>query len=397
MKRFFALAIILILFTGSYPLSTGDIGFDYSNPQLDKEQYDEFPGETKKVFNVKPGQKLYIDLNTGGEIEIEGWNKDQVEVVAIIEGRDADEIELTINQSSSGVDVETEYEENWGNHNSDVSLFVKVPVKFDVEFHTMGGEVAISNVNGEMEGKTMGGAMDLTNLKGNLELTTMGGGILLKDSEVDGEVKTMGGEVTLENVIGDVDASSMGGAVTHRNVKGKKGPSVGKEVHITTMGGALKVDDAPNGAYLKTMGGKITVESVARFLEAITMGGDIKVRSLDGWAKLKTMGGDVEVKMVGDPSKGERDVQITSMGGDIELIVPAGLSMDIKIELAYTKRYDGDFNIYSDFKIEKESTKEWERDHGSKRKYIYGTGEVGGGKNKIRIKTINGDVYLKKG
>jgi len=102
------------------------------------------------------------------------------------------------------------------------------------------------------------------------------------------------------------------------------------------------------------------------------------------------MGGDVEVKMVGDPKDGDRDVKLTSMGGDITLVVPNGLSMDIDIEIAYTKNSRKDFDdckIVSDFKIDEKRTTEWERKKGnSERKYVYGKGSVDGGKNKITIR-----------
>jgi len=109
------------------------------------------------------------------------------------------------------------------------------------------------------------------------------------------------------------------------------------------------------------------------------------------------MGGDVEVNMVGDPEQYDRDVVLSSMGGDIILTVPAGLSMDFDIKLTITKRSSRDYKIISDFpiKIEKSDDKEtW--DTGARR-YIYGTGNVAGGKNKIRIDTVNGDIIIKKG
>jgi hypothetical protein len=88
------------------------------------------------------------------------------------------------------------------------------------------------------------------------------------------------------------------------------------------------------------------------------------------------------------------------MGGDITLNVPAGLSMDVDIVLAYTDRswHDGKgYVIDSDFDLREERTKEWDRREGTPRKYVYGTGSINGGKNKIRIETVNGNVYLKKG
>jgi hypothetical protein len=44
-----------------------------------------------------------------------------------------------------------------------------------------------------------------------------------------------------------------------------------------------------------------------------------------------------------------------------------------------------------------DSTKAWDHSHGNPRKYIYGTGTIAGGKNRLQIETVNGDVYLKKG
>ena len=50
-----------------------------------------------------------------------------------------------------------------------------------------------------------------------------------------------------------------------------------------------------------------------------------------------------------------------------------------------------------DFDLKEERTKDWDDEDGTPRKYIYGKGQIGGGKNRIRIETINGNVYLKKG
>ena len=63
------------------------------------------------------------------------------------------------------------------------------------------------------------------------------------------------------------------------------------------------------------------------------MGGNIEIDAVDGLVKATTMGGDVNVRMVGDPAKGKRDVEIQSMGGDIMLTVPSALSMDFDITL----------------------------------------------------------------
>ncbi|NMB81186.1 MAG: DUF4097 domain-containing protein [Ignavibacteria bacterium] len=250
--------------------------------------------------------------------------------------------------------------------------------------------------NGKSTGKTMGGEIDLENLKGQLDLKTMGGGITVKDCEVNGKIHTMGGDILVENVTGDLNAKTMGGKVKQKNVKSSSG-STANEINLTTMGGPIDVDRAMNGTKVKTMGGDVTINYAEKFVDAETMGGDIEIKSVDGWIRAKTMGGEINAKMIGDPNKGERSVNLTSMGGDITLTVPTGLSMDIEIEIAFTKNYEGDVKINSDFKLNEEVSKEWIKKNGSARKILSGKASIGDGKNKIRINTINGNVYLKKG
>lgn len=350
----------------------------------------------QKEFNVKPGGTLNIDLRTGGSISIEGWNKDVVSADFIIKGRDSDEIIVEFEQNGNNVEINSYYDGNDDSYNSNAKLVVKTPNNYNVELNTMGGDVKIYSVNGKMSGRTMGGGLNLKNLKGNLDLTTMGGELTVKDCEVNGKVHTMGGDVLVENVTGDLNAKTMGGKVKQVNVKSSSG-STGNEINISTMGGPIEVDRALNGAKVKTMGGEITVNYAEKFVDAETMGGDIEIKSVDGWIKAKTMGGDIEAKMIGDPSKGDRGVSLNSMGGDITLIVPAELSMDIEIEIAFTKKYDGDVKIESDFKLNEEVSKEWIKSKGSARKYLTGKASIGDGKHRIRINTINGNVYLKKG
>lgn len=385
----------------------------------------------EKQFTVKPGGTLEIDIETGGDIAIAGWNKKTVAVTARVTGRDRDDIEIDFDETHDGIKIHTRYEGRKRSRNGNVDLDIKVPEKFDVEIDTKGGDVSITGVEGRFDGKTFGGDLDFSALKGEIGFTTMGGDIRVEDSEVDGRVKTMGGDVEIKDVVGDVKGYTMGGDVTYQNVTGK-GRDEEKEVSITTMGGDIDVDypdrkvklktfggdidvgkaeevnvstmggdinvgEAPAGANVSTMGGDITIRSAGTYAHAKTMGGDIEILAIDGWAKAKTLGGDITVRMVGDPGGGRRDVELESMGGDIELIVPAGLSMEFDIELSYTKNNEGKYRIDSDYDLKIEETKEWKRKWGQKRKYIYGTGSIDGGEHRIKIKTVNGNITIREG
>jgi len=189
----------------------------------------------------------------------------------------------------------------------------------------------------------------------------------------------------------------MGGEVSYRNMKTRDDREDAREVKISTMGGAIEVDDAPGGANVSTMGGEIRIRRARKYVKAKTMGGEIQIDEIDGGVKATTMGGEITVNMVGDPDEYDRDVILSSMGGDIKLTVPEGLSMEFDIELAITRRSSDKYQIISDFPMKIEETEDWDRSEGSARRYVYGTGKVKDGKNRIRIDTINGDIIIRKG
>lgn len=384
-----------------------------------------------KSFPLAMGGKLEIDLDTGGAIEIIGWDKNEIAVRVEIGGEDADAVNVELEPGSELFRIHSELERR-RHIEVDVAFTIRVPAKCDIRIDSNGGGVKIEGVEGKLSGKTLGGALELARVKGEIRLETMGGSASVVSSEADGEISTMGGEVVIRDVKGDLKGSTMGGQVTYENVTGRSAASDDEEMHVSTMGGDIKiagtdrkvsaqtmggdidvgkaeevsvttmggdidVGDAPAGAKVTTMGGDITVTSAGVYVKAKTMGGDIEIGSVDGKIIATTMGGDVTAKMVGDPKKGDRGVDVSSMGGDIEITVPAGLSMKFDIEIEYTKKHKDKVKITSDFPMNVEETPEWERHHGSLRKFIYGTGSVGGGEHLVKIKTINGNITLRKG
>ena len=165
--------------------------------------------KVERTFETASGKRLEIDLSTGGSIEINGWDKNEVSLIANLRG-DKEDYSLEFKERSWGISVEISFEGRRSS-NGGVSLEIQVPRKYDIEMETMGGDLTIDGVEGHFSGETMGGEIELFNLKGEANITTMGGEIRIEDSELDGQVKTMGGEITLRDVIGDLDASTMGG------------------------------------------------------------------------------------------------------------------------------------------------------------------------------------------
>lgn len=387
MKRLSVLLIsfcLLISLTNCSTCSTSNKdNRDYGHTQK------KYQNETRKSFDVEPGGLLEVNIETGGGIEVVGWNKNVVDVEVTLGGRNSDNVDVTIRKNSNGVSVETEFiEKDWDN-NLKCNTVIKVPYNYNIDFSTMGGGVYFKNIKGEFSGKTMGGSMEMIELQGNADMTTMGGSISISDSDLDGSVKTMGGSIDLSNVTGNVNTKTMGGSINHDVKKRKDGKGSTSRVNIETMGGSINVTEAPYGAKVKTMGGSIHIDKAEKFVDAVTMGGHIMIDDVDGWVKTKTMGGDIKCTVTGS-NAGDKDVRLTSMSGDIELFVPKDFSADIDIEIRYDRRDEGDFEIVSDFDIDTQVKRK------SKNRLLLGSGTAGDGKHKITIKTVNGSVYLKK-
>lgn len=347
-------------------------------------------------LDAKPGDTLEVKLRSGGKIHIRGWDKNKAKVNVSVNAKDTGNWIINVDKTSKGIRVETVYKgpRSWSGNSSDVDI--RIPRVYNLKLKTMGGDITLDNIEGVITGKTMGGPLFLTNLKKKIDLKTMGGPITLKDSDIDGKVKTMGGRVLVENVVGDITGKSMGGNVIYKNVKQRTAASGGKVVRIKTMGGGIDVNKARYGAEVVTMGGNIHINWVKEFVKAKTMGGNIIIGDIDGYVSAKTMGGNIHVTMTGDPEKKKRHVHLTSLGGDITLFVPKNLSMDVDLKIAFTKDSAENYRFITDFKIDETQTDRWNFDQGKSKKYIYGKANIKGGKHKIRIYTVNGNITLKR-
>ena len=352
------------------------------------------PAEERKKweFETSSGKFLEVDMSTQYDISVTGWDKNTILVEADIEEGDEDEESIHFRHSNGNLKISSGFVDHGGSE-----LNIRVPVKFDLDLATMGGDIRIENIEGAIEGKTMGGDLEFFDLNGSIEFTTMGGDIDVHNSIISGELKTMGGDLDFDGVYGTLKGSTMGGDVTSRSTKKDIPEKKAGELQLSTMGGDIMVDSAPLGVSVNTMGGDIDIRQAGKFVKSTTMGGDVMINAVDGSIKASTMGGEVNATMVGDPGKGERDVNLSSMGGDIYLTVPAGLSIEFDIILTYTKHGDREYSIKSDFPIKIEESDSWDYSQGSPKKYIFGTGQVAGGKNRIKIETINGDIVIKKG
>lgn len=352
----------------------------------------------EKEFKALMGQTLNLRLQAGGAVDIAAWEQERVAVLVNLDAKNPDEYEVDFDESPYGIGISSRTFVKRPSSAANFRFTIKVPWRYSIKIESAGGGLSITGVAGDISGRTAGGELKLSDLRGALNLRTAGGNITVLDSTVSGRVETDGGRVLIKDVVGGLKGYSGGGQVIYKNITRSDGDMPPIEVNISTMGGEIKVFDAPAGADLSTMGGDISIASAARYVKARTNGGNISIDEVDGWVRAMTMSGDVSVTLAGDPEEDDRtrDVDIISMCGEVMLTVPERLSMDIDISLAQTENSTTDYEIVSDFEVDKSQSEQWVYDQGTPRKYLYATGSNAGGRNKIKINTVNGNVYLKK-
>lgn len=167
-----------------------------------------------------------------------------------------------------------------------------------------------------------------------------------------------------------------------------------KPLTVFKAGGDIDVDGAPQGADLVTMGGNIHVGRVDSFATLKTMGGNIDVDAASGSVQASTMSGDIVAHLVGD-SAAARDINLSSKQGAVTLLVPKDFPMTVEVTLAYTDNQDATFRVVDDLGLKQVTSDNWDRKHGTPRKYIYANGRVGSGQNRVVINTINGNVTVR--
>ena len=169
------------------------------------------------AVTASPGEELELDLETGADVSIQGWDEPRVEVNGTLGGRDWRDSQITVSRESGGVRVHSFYDRRARSQSSHHELTIRVPRRFDVDLESAGGDLAIRDVEGSFHGSTGGGSMMLTNLRGEAKLSTGGGEVNVSDSNLSGTVSTGGGGVRLSRISGGLRGNSGSGPVVYRD------------------------------------------------------------------------------------------------------------------------------------------------------------------------------------
>ena len=378
----------------------------------------------ERTLAASPGETITINLRSGGGITVRSWNQSQVRVRGILSGTQARETNVLIDRGANGIEVRTTVPEFRGNSRNSNHFEIWVPTRFNVDVSSGGGEITITGVEGRFTGRTGGGEIMLSNVSGRAELTTGGGEVTVTNSNLEGTVATGGGQATVTNTSGGVRVTSGSGPVirdgsgvsqtrtygvggldpqtvvsgsgqtTTITSNGRAIVSGNGAVSMTWAGGDIRLDDLPNGGSFTTGGGEVVVGSVGGRASFTTGGGDVRISNVADDISVTTGAGSVEISFI-NGSSAARNVSITSGSGRIVIDLPANLDARFDIESGYPERH-GKTKIESDFPVNISETERWDSRNATPRRYVLATGSVGAGRGLIKIRTMNGDVVIRR-
>jgi beta-lactamase regulating signal transducer with metallopeptidase domain len=194
----------------------------------------------EKTIDASRGDRLVLDLETGGNIVLRGWDEPRVRMRALLAGDDWRDTRVSLERTGRGLRLTSEFSGSSSNRSTRHAFELWVPRGINVELSSAGGSVAINNVNGEFRGHTGGGSLVIEGASGTARLSTGGGNVRVTNSRLDGRVSTGGGEVTLSNVSGNlVGSSGSGPVITTTGVGTGVEQGVRATTTITGVGGGV--------------------------------------------------------------------------------------------------------------------------------------------------------------
>ncbi len=255
---------------------------------------------------------------------------------------------------------------------------VEAPLEGEARLTTAGGDVRSGDINGPVRVETAGGNIELGKIGGDLTARTAGGSIHVGDTKGNVVLETSGGEIVTGAVAGALRAETAGGDVV---VGGADGPLVAR-----TAGGQIQVGPTRGSVRVETAGGSIHLQGARGRVVAETAGGSIDLLKMEGAVHATTSAGRILAELNGN-KKTFGPSQLETSLGDVYVYLPDSLplTIDAAIDSAAGRK------IHSDFPLDIQGDKE---ELGPTT--ISGHGTLNGGGDVLRIRTIAGNIEIRK-
>ncbi len=206
----------------------------------------------RRSFDVRPGGMLELELDRGN-IDVKRGEDTLVRIEVVRRAKVSRNVtakqvwdlhDLDISERRGDVSIRSSWDSGdsgsgwmprsrnriWDELNVDVTVFV--PRAFNVTFRTAAGNVAVSDIDGEVGGRSGAGNVVFSDIDGMVDIYTGSGNVQVDRIEGDVRINTGAGNVEIERVLGQVTAKTGAG-----NVSGYFPRATGAPISLTTGAG----------------------------------------------------------------------------------------------------------------------------------------------------------------
>ena len=196
----------------------------------------------QKSYRLGAGGSISI-RNVSGDVEVSGYDGDQIVVSAYKEGRDRDQVDVEDLSGANSVDVRARYPRHC-NCDASIRFEVKVPRSTRYNFEQISsasGNIKVTHVMGDLKVNTASGNVEVSNASGAIKAATASGEMSVRDVSGTVNASTASGNVEVE--IARLEGSeSMKFSSASGDVSVRLPSNLDAEVYMSTASGSLRTN-----------------------------------------------------------------------------------------------------------------------------------------------------------
>jgi DUF4097 and DUF4098 domain-containing protein YvlB len=256
--------------------------------------------ETRTLELAPGGQVLASTFN--GSITIEGWDRQEVSLIAKIRERREGEVRFTAEAKDGKVEIRADRTNEKGRNNfikiGDIgeppgaSYTLQIPRKAMAVILSTNGRIEARRVDNEVDLTTTNGPITVDEIGAKARLTTSNGRISANSVKGDVIARSTNGGINAIDVAGDADLRTSNGRIVARGIKGK--------AEVFTSNAAIIAENIESDLTGRSSNGGIEVQKALGAIDLATTNGAIKAGSLDGKGRgirLATSNGSIDVAL----------------------------------------------------------------------------------------------------
>ena len=237
--------------------------------------------QERHSLKLKSGGTLQVTTRNS-EIQVTGWDKEEIALVADIHDSEKRPIQLRILPGSGDrVEIEALFPEGaWSQvsfgRGPGCDLTLQVPRRLVGTFRTSNARVDARQVGGTLDFRTSNGHLELTDLSGTVEAHTSNAKVQVRNLDGDLRGATSNGSLELEGITGALDFSTSNGGIRASHLDGK-----GKGIRLRTSNGGVDVElgKATGEVHARTSRHeKVKVEHQGMELVDMSQANDVRLR-----------------------------------------------------------------------------------------------------------------------